>query len=170
MVRASWPAWVVAAAFLVGPSAGDPLGAGFAPLPPLASIFGRAPVVSSGVGSSPSADGVASVVAASHHQGLGGGALRPSPSLPPPLMLPGGSKTVAAEGVSALPVGGEDGVDDHHSQPADLHDVPARRAQDRTPEVCLAFLSCCGRTDLLETTLAAAVREGCAKCQRCIFS
>ena len=39
------------------------------------------------------------------------------------------------------------------------HDIPDRRPQRAPPEVCLAFLSCCGRTDLLEKTLAAAVRH-----------
>lgn len=32
-----------------------------------------------------------------------------------------------------------------------------RRISDAPPQVCLAFLSCCGRTDLLERTLAAAL-------------
>jgi hypothetical protein len=35
---------------------------------------------------------------------------------------------------------------------------PARRVfPEKEPSVCLAFLSCCGRTDLLEQTLHAAV-------------
>jgi hypothetical protein len=33
----------------------------------------------------------------------------------------------------------------------------SRRVSDAPPRVCLAFLSCCGRTDLLERTLLAAV-------------
>jgi len=32
-----------------------------------------------------------------------------------------------------------------------------RRVSDAPPQVCLAFLSCCGRTDLLERTMDAAL-------------
>ena len=46
--------------------------------------------------------------------------------------------------------------------PAPASPTPKRRPPSgRRPDVCLAFLSCCGRTDLLEQTLHAAVRAWC---------
>lgn len=50
--------------------------------------------------------------------------------------------------------------DSHHMSatlPLSSRQRVSRRVSDAPPRVCLAFLSCCGRTDLLERTLLAAV-------------
>jgi len=125
-----------------------------APLPPLATAFGRAPVVSTGVGTSRSA--VAKYPSRTKHNvGVTVSEDGPAPPASPPIAAKnnhGSPEVSAPPHEAAVKAPADDGA-----QAVTTHDVPARRAQSRPPEVCLAFLSCCGRTDLLEATLAAAV-------------
>lgn len=54
----------------------------------------------------------------------------------------------------------DNGAADRNNEPRfNLRSAPRAVFPQRSPDVCLAFLSCCNRTDLLAATLEAAVRH-----------
>jgi len=169
---------VLLLALLVGPSSGasDPWDVELAPLPPLAGAFGRTSVVSRGVGSSPSAVETTAPPSRRRDHPLDAAGVSDEYTTPSrstasqtPVALDDDDEEVSVaaghteEAAPPHPVPTEMNPQQQHppthttTTSPPRHDVPHRRVQTTPPEVCLAFLSCCGRTDLLEATLAAAV-------------